>query len=197
MWDGFKKNEAKKRKIKKILPRVSHPSTRGRDPSPSARMRHSGKRLASPSSRVRHSGKRFASPSARVRHSGKSVLKISLFPHIVFCSRVPLLPECCTRGRGSSRSASLPRVPWTIRRVQHSGNSFFPECPIFGTRGSPEHSGNFHSPVVLCACTCNCCVVPNLKNSMRRFGIILMACLVKRKEDSAYLNLIFVEHIYD
>jgi hypothetical protein len=33
--------------------------------------------------------------------------------------------------------------------VQHSGKSFFPECPIFGTRGSPRHSGNFHSPVVI------------------------------------------------
>jgi hypothetical protein len=43
-----------------------------------------------------------SSPSARVRHSGKSVLKISLFSHIVFCSRVPLFPECCTQGRGSS-----------------------------------------------------------------------------------------------
>jgi hypothetical protein len=30
MWDGFKKNEAKKTKNKKILPRVPHPSTRGR-----------------------------------------------------------------------------------------------------------------------------------------------------------------------
>jgi hypothetical protein len=44
---------------------------------------------------------------------------------------------CLTLGEGS-----LPRV-------QHSGKNFFPECPIFGTRGSPEHSGNFHSPVVV------------------------------------------------
>jgi hypothetical protein len=51
-----------------------------------------------------HSGKRLASPSARVRHSGKR-----------------------------------------LRHYLH----FFPECPIFGTRGSPEHSGNFHSPVVV------------------------------------------------
>jgi hypothetical protein len=43
----LQKNGAKRRKIIKILPRVPHPSTRGRDPSPSARMRHSGKRLAS------------------------------------------------------------------------------------------------------------------------------------------------------
>jgi transposase InsO family protein len=31
----------------------------------------------------------------------------------------------CTRGRGSSPSASLPRVSWTIR---HSGKTLFPEC---------------------------------------------------------------------
>jgi hypothetical protein len=47
MWDDFKKMRQKNKK-QKILPRVPHPSTRGRDPSPSARMRHSGKRLASP-----------------------------------------------------------------------------------------------------------------------------------------------------
>jgi hypothetical protein len=59
----------KKTKNKKILPQVPQPSTRGRDSSPSARMRHSGKRLASPSARVRHSGIRLfpeciSSPSA-------------------------------------------------------------------------------------------------------------------------------------
>jgi hypothetical protein len=32
--------------------------------------------------------------------------------------------------------------------VQHSGKIVFPECPIFGTRGSTWHSGNFASPVV-------------------------------------------------
>jgi hypothetical protein len=41
----------------------------------------------------------------------------------------------------SSPSAFLPRV-------QHSGKIVFPECPIFGTRGSTWHSGNFASPVV-------------------------------------------------
>jgi hypothetical protein len=71
MWDDFTKKWGKKTKNKKILPRVPHPSTQGRDPSPSARMRHSGKRLASPSVKVRHSGKRLASPSVKVRHSGK------------------------------------------------------------------------------------------------------------------------------
>jgi hypothetical protein len=42
----------------------------------------------------------------------------------------------------SSPSAFLPRV-------QHSGKIVFPECPIFGTRGSTWHSGNFASPVVI------------------------------------------------
>jgi hypothetical protein len=45
MWDGFKKMRQKQTK------KINSPSvgaTRGRDPSPSARRRHSGKRLASP-----------------------------------------------------------------------------------------------------------------------------------------------------
>jgi hypothetical protein len=82
---------------------------------------------------------------ARGKHSGKSLF-ISIF----------LL-------RFSSASIPLPRVSWTLR---HSGKplfpecnsspsatlgkSFFPDCPIFGTRESPWHSGNFHSPVVIC-----------------------------------------------
>jgi hypothetical protein len=106
---------------------VPHRSTRGRDPSPSARIRHSGKRLASPSARVRHSGKRLASPSAKERHLWKSVLQISPFSHIIFCLLVPLFPECHgllgTRGTLSSPSATLgeeflPRVPdiWHSRK---------------------------------------------------------------------------------
>ena len=59
--------------------------------------------------------------------------------------RVLLFTECqvlCgTRESLSSPSAILPRV-------QHSGKILFPECPIFGTRGSQRHSGNFVSPVV-------------------------------------------------
>ena len=59
--------------------------------------------------------------------------------------RVLLFTECqdlCgTRESLSSPSAILPRV-------QHSGKILFPECPIFGTRGSQRHSGNFASPVV-------------------------------------------------
>jgi hypothetical protein len=59
--------------------------------------------------------------------------------------RVPFFPECHallgTRGRPPSPSAILPRV-------QHSGKSGFPECPIFGTRGSVWHSGKIASPVV-------------------------------------------------
>jgi hypothetical protein len=37
--------------------------------------------------------KKNSSPSAKERHSGRSVLKISPFSHIIFCSRVPLFPE--------------------------------------------------------------------------------------------------------
>jgi hypothetical protein len=68
-----------------------------------------------------------------------------------FLLRVPLSPECCTRGRWLSPSATLPWVPWVL---QHSGKPLFPEkigfpeCPIFGTRERVWHSGNFSSPVV-------------------------------------------------
>jgi hypothetical protein len=37
--------------------------------------------------------------------------------------------------------------------VQHSGKIVFPECPIFGTRGSTWHSGNIASPVVILLCS--------------------------------------------
>ena len=50
---------------------------------------------------------------------------------------------CGTRKNLSSPSAIIPRV-------QHSGKILFPECPIFCTRGSQRHSGNFASPVVSC-----------------------------------------------
>jgi hypothetical protein len=99
MWDGLGK------KTKKTNSPNASSGYRGSDPSPSARRRHSGKRLASPSARVRHSGKRLASPSAKERHSGKSVFKISPFSHIIFLFA----------------SASLPRV-------LHSGKIAFPEC---------------------------------------------------------------------
>jgi hypothetical protein len=36
-----------------------------------------------------------------------------------------------------------------LPRVLHSGKIAFPECPIFGSRGSSRHSGNYSSPVVL------------------------------------------------
>jgi hypothetical protein len=59
--------------------------------------------------------------------------------------RVSVFPECHahlgTWGRSPSPSAILPRV-------QHSGKIGFPECPIFGTRGSAWHSGKIASPVV-------------------------------------------------
>jgi hypothetical protein len=99
--------------------------------APSARMRHSGKRLASPSAKVRHSGKRLASPSAKERHSGKSVLKISpFFPHI-FLFVGASLPRVLHSGKGFSR---VPRLS--------SPSSFLPRVPDIW------HSGNFHSPVV-------------------------------------------------
>jgi len=52
------------------------------------------------------------------------------------------LPSASTWQSLSSPSAILPRV-------QHSGKIGFVKCPIFGTRGSLRHSGNFASPVVL------------------------------------------------
>jgi hypothetical protein len=61
----------------------------------------------------------------RVLHSGKRA-----FPE---CLPSPSAMDSTTLGE-----ASLPRV-------QHSGKIFFPECPIFGTRGSKRHSGNFAS----------------------------------------------------
>jgi hypothetical protein len=42
-----------------------------------------------------------------------------------FLLRVPLFPECCTRGRWLSPSVSLPRVSCAFR---HSGKPLFPEC---------------------------------------------------------------------
>jgi hypothetical protein len=42
-----------------------------------------------------------------------------------FLLRVPLFPECCTRGRWLSPSATLRRVPWFL---QHLGKPLFPEC---------------------------------------------------------------------
>jgi hypothetical protein len=72
---------------------------------------------------------------------------LSPFSSSAFRPLVSLFRECHglsgTRGSLSSLSAILPRV-------QHSGKSFFPECPIIGTRESHWHSGNFHSPVVIC-----------------------------------------------
>ena len=71
------------------------------------------------------------------------------FPSVVLgeegLCRVLIFTECQdldgTRESLSSPSAILPRV-------QHSAKILFPECPIFGTRGSQRHSGNFASPVV-------------------------------------------------
>jgi hypothetical protein len=113
---------------------------------------------------TRHSGKRSPSPSARTRHSGKSffnffckrlrlvppsnvpfLFRVPSSPSVALgedgLPRVPVFPECHARGRPSSPSAILPRV-------QHSGKIGFSECPIFGSRGSSRHSGNYSSPVV-------------------------------------------------
>jgi hypothetical protein len=57
---------------------------------------------------VSHSGKRLASPSARESTQRRVFLNISIFPH-----------------NFSSTSASLARVPWTLR---HSGKPLFLEC---------------------------------------------------------------------
>jgi len=43
----------------------------------------------------------------------------------MFLCRVPIFPECCTRGRGPLPSADLYRVPGSLL---HSGKSLFPEC---------------------------------------------------------------------
>jgi hypothetical protein len=139
---------------------VPQRSTRGRDPSPSAKAEHSEKRLPSPSAMVRHSGKKQASPSARGRNFPYGAVRlrrqIQLFFYVCISSpsvalgedglpRVASFPKCLslfgTRESLSSPSAILPRV-------QLSGKSGFPECPIFGTRGSIWHSGNFTCPIV-------------------------------------------------
>jgi hypothetical protein len=114
MWEGLKKAK----RLKTIT-------------SPSARVRHSGKRIASPSARARHSGKIFFPPvpfpSAvkckfyfsgaafpRVLHSGKMAVPECLSSTCVMpfstlgkasLPRVHFFPECNTRGRLSSQSA--------------------------------------------------------------------------------------------
>jgi hypothetical protein len=83
-----------------------------------------------------------------------------------FLFRVPVFPECCARGRRSSPSAFLPRVSCSFRHSEKTtfpecnsspsatlGKSGFPECPIFGTRGSDWHSGKIASPVVIARST--------------------------------------------
>jgi hypothetical protein len=137
--------------------------TRGRDPSPSARKRLSGKRLLP---RVPAHGTRGRGHLPRVLEHGTRRRLFSIVlangsvqccrqMQIFFCEcpsspsvalreaifpRVPPFPEfhgfCDTRERLSSLSSFLPRV-------QHSGKIGFPECPIFGTRERVWHSGNF------------------------------------------------------
>jgi hypothetical protein len=146
----------------KIFPRVLPSDTRGRDPSLSARKRHSEKRLLP---RVPAHGTRGRGHLPQVLEHGtwgrhfsffwqtvpsKDTVKCE-FPFVsvplprVLYSGKKALPEChpslSVMGFAAVGKASLPRV-------QHSGKIGFPECPIFGTRGRVWHSGNFSSPVV-------------------------------------------------
>jgi hypothetical protein len=101
-----KKNGAKKLKKQKLVPRVPSLALGEEPPSPSARARHSRKRPPSPSVGPRLSGKIFFK---RFRPPPPSKAN--------FLLRVPVFPECCTRG--------LPRVP------------LFLECrALIGTRES-------------------------------------------------------------
>jgi hypothetical protein len=155
MLEGLTKKLGQKNKKTKIFPRV--PVTR-----------HSGKRLFP---EYRGQGTRGRGRLPRVLGLGTRGRGFSIFfkrlrlvppsnapflfrvpssPSVALgedgLPRVPVFPECHgllgTRGRLSSPSAILPRV-------QHSGKNAFPECPIFGSRGSSWHSGNKSSPVVL------------------------------------------------
>jgi hypothetical protein len=131
--------------------------TRGRDPSPSAMKRHSGKRLLPrvPAHGTRGRGHlpRVLEHGTRGRHfsfflqtvPSKGAVKCE-FPFVsatlpqVLHSGKMTSPEChpspSAMGFAALEKASLPRV------------LFFPECPIFGTRGRLRHSGNLGSPVV-------------------------------------------------
>jgi hypothetical protein len=91
---------------------VSCPSTRGRDPSPSAIVGHSGKRHASPSARVRHSGKRLADFFHTAPFSFRRQMQIFFF-------------ECHSSPSVALGEDDLFRVPCTFR---HSGKTPFPEC---------------------------------------------------------------------
>jgi hypothetical protein len=86
------------------------------------------KTITSPSARVRHSGKRIASPSARARHSGKIFFLPVLFPSAVKCKFYfpgAAFPRVLHSGKMAFPSAFLPRVSCPF---QHSGKPPFPEC---------------------------------------------------------------------
>ena len=167
MWEGLTKNEVKKTKKTKILPRMPSLSlgeealsrvpgqgTRGRQPLPRVPSSGTRERASSPSAREDTRGRIFVFLS--FNGVGGVNRQVTCFfaecrssPSVALgeegLCRVLLFTECqdlCgTRESLSSPSAILPRV-------QHSGKILFPECPIFGTRGSQRHSGNFASPVV-------------------------------------------------
>jgi hypothetical protein len=154
MWEGLTKKWGKKNiKIKNSSPSANK-STRGRGPSLSARDGALGEESPSPSASMALGEALFIFFCERLRPMLPS--------NAPFLLRVPVFPECCTRGRWPSPSAWFPRVSCPFRhsgkplfpecrlpRVLHSGKRGFPECPIFGTRGSIWHSGNSASPVVI------------------------------------------------
>ena len=137
------------------LSRVPGQGTRGRKPLPRVSCSDTRERYSSPSAREGTRGRIFVFLS--FNGVGGVNRQVACFfaecrssPSVALgeegLCRVLLFTECQdlfgTRESLSSPSAILPRV-------QHSGKTLFPECPIFGTRGSQRHSGNFVSPVVV------------------------------------------------
>jgi hypothetical protein len=137
MIEGLTKNWGKKTKM---FPRV--PVTR-----------HSGKRLFPECREQGTRGRVFSIFFKRLRlvppSNAPFLFRVPSSPSVALgedgLPRVLVFPECHallgTRGRPSSQSVILPRV-------QHSGKIAFPECLIFGSRGSSRHSGNYSSAVV-------------------------------------------------
>ena len=145
----------KKTKKTKILPRVPGQGTRGRQPLPRVSCSDTRERASSPSAFPGTRGRIFVFLS--FNGVGGVNRQVTCFfaecrssPSVALgeegLCRVLIFTECqdlCgTRESLSSPSAILPRV-------QHSGKILFPECPIFGTRGSQRHSENFASPVMV------------------------------------------------
>jgi hypothetical protein len=109
MWEGLKKNGAKKTKKSAQSAFIG---TRGRGPSPSAGTVTLGEEAPSLSAGAWHSGKRSPSPSARAWHSEKT-----LFSNFWQTTPSNVAVKC----KFPFASAPLPRV-------LHSGKMTFPEC---------------------------------------------------------------------